>query len=296
MEKRKEKLKAISQFTRRKEKKIIHLKTQYLLSCYLAMKLEKLYDKAYDFVIIFGPKLVLGILALIVGLWFVKILVKWIHNGMHKRDVDPTAKPFLLSLVGVALRVLLILGVMQIWGIEMTIFTALVAAFGVSAGLALSGTLQNFASGVIILLVKPFVVGDNIVTQGLEGTVKSIQIFYTFITTFDNRSVIVPNSKLSNEIIINISREGSRRLDMEFKFKPEVDFEQLREIIDRAIAKCENILAKPERRIGISAIELDGYKVMVNVWLDAHGFQDTKLAIQNTIWTEIRDANAVKKA
>jgi small conductance mechanosensitive channel len=153
--------------------------------------------------------------------------------------------------------------------------------------------LQNFASGVIILLVKPFVVGDNIVTQGLEGTVTSIQIFYTFVRTFDNRTVIVPNSKLSNEIIINISREGSRRLDIEIKFKPDVDFEAMKKTIDSSIAKCENILAKPERRIGVSAIELDGYKVTVNVWLNAHGFQDTKLALQNTIWTEIRDA-AVK--
>lgn len=261
------------------------------------MDLDKLYDKAYTFIINFGPKFILGIIALIVGLWFVKVLVKWLQNGMHKRDVDPTAKPFLLSLVGAALRVLLVLGVMQIWGLEMTLFTALVGAFGVAAGLALSGTLQNFASGVIILLVKPFVVGDNIITQGLEGTVKSIQIFYTFITTFDNRSVIVPNSKLSNEIIINISREGSRRLDIEIKFKPDVDFEMIKKTIDRAISKCENILAKPERRIGVSSIELDGYKVMINVWLSAHGFHDTKLALQNAIWSEIRkDAVEATKA
>ena len=209
---------------------------------------------------------------------------------MHRREVDATAKPFLLSLIGVVLRVLLILAVMQIIGIEMTLFTALVGAFGVAAGLALSGTLQNFASGIIILLVKPFVVGDNIITQGLEGTVTSIRIFYTFVTTFDNRSVIVPNSKLSNEIIINISREGSRRLDIEIKFSNSIDLQEIKSIINKAIDKCENILAKPDRRIGVASIESDGYKVGVNVWIKAHGFQDTKLAIQETILQDLKSS------
>lgn len=251
------------------------------------MNLDKFYNRAYDFIILYGPRLILGIVALVVGLWLIKVAVKWIHNSMHKRDVDPTAKPFLLSLIGVMLRVLLILGVMQILGIEMTLFTALVGAFGVAAGLALSGTLQNFASGIIILLVKPFVVGDNIITQNLEGTVTSIQVFYTFVTTFDNRTVIVPNSKLSNEVIINISREGRRRLDIEIKVKPAIDYQKTKAIINNAIDKCQNILAKPERRIGVSSIELDGYKISVNVWVNAHGFQDTKLTLQETILQDI---------
>jgi small conductance mechanosensitive channel len=251
------------------------------------MNLEKFYSRAYDFILIYGPRLLLGIAALIIGLWLIKLIVKWIHNGMHNKEVDPTAKPFLLSLIGVVLRVLLILAVMQILGFEMTLFTALVGAFGVAAGLALSGTLQNFASGIIILLVKPFVVGDNIITQGLEGTVTSIQIFYTFVTTFDNRSVIVPNSKLSNEVIINISREGRRRLDIEIKVKPNTDYEKIKATINGAIDKCQNILANPERRIGVSSIELDGYKISINVWVNAHGFQDTKLALQETILLDV---------
>jgi small conductance mechanosensitive channel len=258
--------------------------------CYPPMDLDKFYARVYDWIIVFGPRFILGILTLIIGLWVVKLLIKWIHNGMHKRDVDPTAKPFLLSLVGVVLRVLLILGVMQILGIEMTLFTALVGAFGVAAGLALSGTLQNFASGIIILLVKPFVVGDNIVTQGLEGTVTSIQIFYTFVTTFDNRSVIVPNSKLSNEVIINISREGSRRLDIEIRFNYATDFEAAKALINSAIDRCENALSKPERRIGIASFDPEGYKVSVNVWVNAHGFQDTKLSLQEIILKNVRAA------
>ncbi len=254
------------------------------------MNLEKFYSRIYDWIIIFGPRFLLGIAVLIIGFWLIKMITKWVHASMHRREVDPTAKPFLLSLISVALRVLLILGVMQILGIEMTLFTALVGAFGVAAGLALSGTLQNFASGIIILLVKPFQVGDNIITQGLEGTVTSIQIFYTFVTTFDNRSVIVPNSKLSNEIIINISRQGSRRLDIELKLPNAIDFESVKAIINESIDKCKNTLKTPERRIGVASFEGDSYKISVSVWINAHGFQDTKLALQEIILNDLKKA------
>lgn len=257
------------------------------------MNIDKFYNKAYDWIIVYGPRLLLGILILVIGLWLIKLLLKWLRNSLNQREMDATAKPFLLSLMGVALRVLLLLAVMQILGFEMTIFTALVGAFGVAAGLALSGTLQNLASGIIILLVKPFKVGDNIITQGLEGTVSSIQIFYTFVTTFDNRSVIVPNSKLSNDVIINISRQGSRRLDLEIKFKYEIDFDAIKQLINKAIDGCTHILSKPDRRIGIAVLEADGYKVGVNVWIDAHGFQDTKLALQEKIMKEIKSVETV---
>jgi len=254
------------------------------------MKIEKLYDHVYDWIIKYGPGFIVGLLVLLVGLWLINLFVKWSHSGMHRKNVDPSVKPFLLSLIAVALRILLVLGVMQIIGIQMTLFAALIGAFGVAAGLALSGTLQNFASGVLILLLKPFVVGDNIIAQGQEGTVISIQIFYTVITTYDNRTVIVPNSKLSNEVIINISREGTRRLDLELKMPNNIDIKEVKSVIDEAINKTESILPKPERRIGVGTIEADGYRINVNLWVNAHGFQDTKLAIQETILQSIKDA------
>jgi len=254
------------------------------------MDLEKFYHQVYQWLLKYGLRFVIGLVVLFVGLWLIKLLIKWVQGRMQHRDVSPSAKPFLLSLASITLRLLLILGVMQILGIEMTLFATLVGAFGVAAGLALSGTLQNFASGVIILLLKPFTVGDNIITQGMEGTVKSIQIFYTLVTTFDNRSVIVPNSKLSNEIIINISREGIRRLDLELKFNNSIDIKQIKAIVNASIDKCKNILSKPERRIGIAVLETDGYKLGINVWVNAHGFQDTKLAIQETILQDIKNA------
>jgi small conductance mechanosensitive channel len=124
----------------------------------------------------------------------------------------------------------------------------------------------------------------------MEGTVTSIQVFYTMITTFDNRQVIVPNSKLSNEVIVNISREGNRRLDINMKFPNGVDIKQAKTVINAAIDKAENVLAKPERRIGIGELQPDGFMMSINVWVNAHGYQDTKLAVQETVLQDIKDA------
>lgn len=254
------------------------------------MNVDKIYDKAYTWLIQSGPRFILGLLVLFVGLWLVKMFLKWSQGRLQQRKVDPTINPFLLSLSGAILRVLLILGVMQIMGIQMTLFTALVGAFGVAAGLALSGTLQNFASGILILMLKPFKVGDDIIVQGLEGQVASIQIFYTLITTYDNRTVIMPNGQLSNNMIINVSREGNRRLDIAIKFPNNIDIKQVKGIINAAIDKCKTILATPERRIGIGEIQPDGYVLNVNTWVNAHGFQDTKQELQETILQDIKDA------
>lgn len=254
------------------------------------MNVEKAYNQAFNWLLTYGPRIVIGIIVLMIGLWIIKLLVKWAHSGMHKKDVDPSVKPFLLSLLAVALRILLILGVMQIIGLEITLFATIIGAFGVAAGLALSGTLQNFASGILILLLKPFKVGDNIITQSQEGTVSAIQIFYTTITTFDNRTVIVPNSKLSNEIIINISRVGNRRLDIELKFAFGLDMNEVKKSINQSIDKSEAILKSPERRIGVSSIEPDGYKIKINVWVNAHGFEDTRLALQETIVEDLKNS------
>lgn len=254
------------------------------------LSIAKLYDHIYSWMVNYGPRFLIGMLVLVAGLRFIRWIQSRSHKKMDKREVDPSVTPFLKSLIGVALRVLLVIGVMQIMGIQLTLFTAIIASFGVAAGLALSGTLQNFASGILILLLKPFVVGDNIITQGEQGTVTSIEIFYTIVTTFDNRVVIVPNSKLSNEVIINISRDGSRRLDINLKFPNSIDIKQTKGIINASIDKSENILKKPDRRIGVGEIQADGYVIAISVWVNAHGFQDTKLSLQETILQDIKDA------
>jgi len=250
--------------------------------------IEKFYNKGYDWILDRGPSLILGVFVLFIGLWLIKILSRWMKNGMHRKDVNPSLRPFLTSLLVIALRVLLVLTVMQIIGIQLTFLTVLIGGIGVAAGLALSGTLQNFASGVLILLLRPFSVGDNIIAQGQEGTVMSIQIFYTIVKTFDNRTVVVPNSKLSNEIIINVSREGTRRLDIELKFNYGIDYDRVVEVFNKTVDEFKSSLNLADKRVGVSALEESGFKVMLNVWIKAHGFTDTKFAFQKELMNNLK--------
>lgn len=255
--------------------------------------INRFYDKAYDWLIETAPSVLLGFALLFGGLWLIRVFSRFLDRKLLKKQVNPSLAPFLLNLVVIALRIVLILTVMQIIGIQLTFLTVLIGGIGVAAGLALSGTLQNFASGVLILLLKPFVVGDNIIAQNQEGTVMSIQIFYTIVKTFDNRTVVIPNGKLSNEVIINISREGSRRLDIEIKFSYGIDYDQIVSVFNQTVDHFKACLKTPERRIGISVLEESGYKVTMNVWLDAHGFIDNKFLFQQDLMKNMKE-NGVK--
>ena len=152
-----------------------------------------------------GTRIVVALLVLWIGLKVVKIVTNQFKKAMDTRDVSPSLKPFLGSLVNTALRALVIISVLGTLGIEMTSFAALIAAAGLAVGMALSGTLQNFAGGVVILLLKPFKVGDFIEANGFSGTVSEIQIFYTILKTPNNQVIILPNGKLSNESLTNYS-------------------------------------------------------------------------------------------
>lgn len=250
--------------------------------------IDKLYNKAYDWVITEGPRLVIAILVFTAGQWFIRFLKKKSHGYMHRRNIDASLQMFFRSLFYVALQVLLLLLVMQIIGLQMTIFATIIGAFGVAAGLALSGTLQNFTSGVLILLLKPYRVGDNIIAQGQEGTITAIEIFYTVMTAYDNRIVIIPNSKLSNELIINLSEEGKRRMDIEVKLPFPVEYEAAAKIIRDTADNSEAVMKDPAVRIGVSLIEPDGYRIIVNAWTKAHGFQDDRLEFQKQLVENLR--------
>jgi small conductance mechanosensitive channel len=252
------------------------------------MEAEEFYQRAYDWMLNHGPKIVLAIIIFLGGQWVIRVCRKWLQRSLHKREINSSLRPFMQSLVITALQVLLILIVMQILGVQMTMFAAAIASLGVAVGLALSGTLQNFASGVLILLLKPFKVGDNVVAQGQDGIVTSIELFYTIVTTFDNKAVIIPNSKLSNEVIVNISREGRRRLDIELKFAHTFDMAQVQKTILDSVNNCSEVMKEPAPGAGISAIESDGFKVMVQVWVDALNYSNIKLMLNQKLLKDIR--------
>ncbi len=252
------------------------------------MDLQSFYRTAYNWLLINGLKVIVGIFVLFIGLWLIKILKKNIRKHMDRNQVHSSLQPFLLSLSITALNVLLIIAVIQIIGIPITIFTTVIGAFGVAAGLALSGTLQNFAGGVLILLLRPFELGDNIIAQGQDGVVTSIQIFYTVLLTYDNRTVIIPNGKLFNEVIVNVSREGSRRLDVEIKLSYAVDVDEVEKIMNSSISNTQNILTDPQRFIGIKLLEPDGIRFTARVWVNPQNFLKVKLTLQEQIVKDLK--------
>ncbi|MCU7552359.1 mechanosensitive ion channel [Chitinophagaceae bacterium LB-8] len=254
------------------------------------MNWEKFYDKAYGWILNVGPRLIIAIVVFFIGLWLIRILKGALSRHMLRRNFDASLQPFLVSLTVTALNILLVITMIQVIGLQLSIFTTIIGALGVAAGLALSGTLQNFASGVLILLLKPFEVGDSIIAQGHEGIVSSIQIFFTIIRTHTNTTVVIPNSKLSNEVIVNLSREGKRRLDIEMKFGFGISFDAVKPIIQKRIDEIDAILKDPNPRFGVSTVELDGYKVMINLWVPANEFLNVKLKLQEMVINDLKDA------
>jgi len=247
------------------------------------MELTKFYHQAYDWIYTAAPKFLIGLIILLLGLWLIKILRTRLRLRMSRNKVHSSLQPFILSLTITSLYVLLIILVMNIVGLEMTIFTTIIGGFTVAMGLALSGTFQNFAGGVLILLLKPFELNDSIQAQGQEGAVTSIQIFYTVLITADNKTIIIPNGKLFNEVIVNVTREGKRRLDFEVKLAYAADIDKAKQIMLDAIKSTDGLLSKPEPRVGLIGLESDSMRFTINVWLQPANYLTAKIALQEKI-------------
>lgn len=194
-----------------------------------------------DLIFKFGPKLIIACIILYVGFRLIRFLTKRIGKVFEKRNLDVSLRPFLLSVVSIGLKILLILTVVGYLGVEMTQFTAIIASAGVAIGLALSGTLQNVAGGVVLLVLRPFRVGDYISAMGYEGTVKSILIFHTTLITVDNKVITLPNGALSSGSMINYSRMDTRRIDLNFKLAHGIDL--------NAVSAAIITIAKEDKRI-----------------------------------------------
>ena len=226
-------------------------------------------DIALNFIIEFGPKLIGAIVALVIGLWLIGWALKLAKRGMTKANVDDSLKPFLISLIGGLLKVMLAISIMSMLGIAMTSFIAILAAAGLAVGMALSGTLQNFAGGVMILLFKPFKVGDFIEAQGYAGVVKEIQIFVTILTTGDNKTIIIPNGGLSNGAVINYSAQSTRRVDWVFGIGYGDDINKAKTILKGILESDARVLKDPAVFIGLGAMADSSINLTVRVWVNA---------------------------
>lgn len=247
------------------------------------MKLHQYYEWVYNWLLINGARFLVAVIVLLIGLKLIKFLRSRLNSRLTKRHVHSSLQPFFLSLTITAFYVLLIIFVVKILGWPLTEFTTIIGAFSVAAGLALSGTFQNFAGGVLILLLKPFELDDSIVAQGQEGKVTSIQIFYTVLLTVDYKTIIIPNGKLFNEVIVNVSRENRRRLDFEFKLAYAADVDKAKAIVLDIIKAEKSILVDFPVRVGVIGMEVDSIRFTVNVWVFPNDFLTVKISLMENI-------------
>lgn len=204
-----------------------------------------------SFVIQYGPKVIGAILVWIIGSWIIKLFLKGLTAMFNRSSIDLSLRPFLLSLSRIGLKLLLAISVLGMLGIEMTSFIAILGAAGLAVGMALSGTLQNFAGGVMILLFKPFGIGDLIETQGYTGVVKEIQIFVTILLTPENKTVLLPNGAVANGEITNYATEGTIRVDLSFGIGYGDSIEQAKKILYDLMEKHEKVLEFPAAFVGV---------------------------------------------
>lgn len=217
-------------------------------------------------VIEYGPKLIGAVIVWIIGSMLIKKIVNIFNRALDKRKTDASLRPFLKSMVNILLKVMLAISVLGMLGVEMTSFIALLGAAGLAVGMALSGTLQNFAGGVMILIFKPFKVSDFIDAQGHKGVVKEIQIFNTILTDLDNKTIILPNGSLSTSSMVNYSTQPIRRVDFTFGIGYGDSVEKARGIINVLIKNDQRIVNDPEHFIGVSGLGDSSVNLTVRVW------------------------------
>ena len=226
-------------------------------------------DLVKDYLVPFGIKLVVAIVVLLLGRWVIKLIKKALTKVMTRRKMDPSLSSFLMSLVSVLLTFFLIMAIIGILGINTSSLVALLASAGLAIGMALSGTLKNFAGGVMIMLFKPFKVGDFISAQGYEGVVNEIQIFNTHVLTPDNKEVILPNGSLATGVMTNFSKQGTRRVDWSFSIAYGDDYDKAKSLLLRLCDEDGRIQKTPAPFVELGKLNNSSVDITVRVWVAA---------------------------
>ena len=220
-----------------------------------------------QYVVPFGIKLVVAIFVLLIGRWVIKLIKRWMANGLMSRHGDPTLHKFLSNLVAVVLNFILIILIISILGVNTSSLVALLASAGLAIGMALSGTLQNFAGGVVIMLFRPFKVGDFISAQGQEGVVKEIQIFNTIVLTTDNKVIHIPNGILSTGVMTIFTKEEQRRVDWTVSFSYGDDYDKAKAALLKLCKEDPRILKDPTPFVEIGLLNESSVDIRVRVWV-----------------------------
>lgn len=241
-------------------------------------------EKLIDFSIDAGKDILVAVLIYVVGRFIIKYISKLVVKIMEKRKLETSVQTFLRSLLNILLNLILAFAIIGKLGVETTSFAALLASAGVAIGMALSGNLSNFAGGLIILVFKPFKVGDYIEGAGVSGTVQEIQIFHTILVTPDNRVIFAPNGSLSSNAVINYSKKDIRRVDFTFGVEYNEDFEKVKAVVQQVIDSDSRILKDPSFVIEIGALSASSVDITVRVWVKSSDYWNVFFWMNRTVY------------
>ncbi|QJD60648.1 mechanosensitive ion channel [Pseudomonas sp. gcc21] len=230
------------------------------------IQLEELQDAWLPLVVQYGSQVLLALVTLLIGWWIIGRVTAGIQAMMEKRKIDRTLHGFVGALVGIGLKVLLVISVAGMIGIETTSFIAMIGAAGLAVGLALQGSLANFAGGMLIIILRPFRAGEFIEAQGVMGTVDSIQIFHTVLKTADNKTIIIPNGSLSNGNIVNYSRQPTRRVDLNMGIGYNDDVKKARKILLDLAAADERVHKDPAAAVWLVSLGESSVNLSLRMW------------------------------
>lgn len=245
---------------------------------------DSLFERLTDWSIEIGKSILGAILIYIIGRFIIKQINRLVSKILEKRKLEISVQTFLKSLLSLLLNLILAFAIIAKLGVETTSFAAILASAGVAIGMALSGNLSNFAGGLIILVFKPFKVGDYIDGQNASGTVKEIQIFHTILSTVDNKIIYVPNGSLSSNAIVNYSKQETRRAEWVFGIEYGEDFERVKAVLERIIAADERILQTPAPFIGLGSLSASSVDVKVRVWTKSSDYWDVVFDMNRVVY------------
>lgn len=249
-------------------------------------RMDLIIERLIDLCISAGKNILAAIVVYIVGKFIISLIKRVLINMLERRKIEISLQTFLKSLVNILLNILLIVSVVGALGINTTSFAALLASAGVAIGMALSGNLQNFAGGLIILFFKPYKVGDWVEAQGVSGTVAEIQIMHTLLTTADNKVVYVPNGAMSSSVIVNYNRLDTRRVEWIIGVDYGSDIDLVKTILNTIIKQDARILTEPEPMIALHALDTSSVNVTIRVWVANKDYWGVYFDMNKTIYEE----------
>lgn len=251
--------------------------------------MEIFWEKVISSGVDLGKRMIAAMLIFVVGHYLIR-LVNWLLNrSMNRKTFNPEVRTFLASAVSISLNVLLLIAIIGALGIETTSFAALLTSAGVAIGMALSGQMQNLAGGLIILMQRPYRIGDYIITNGVEGKVTAITIFSTKLLTTDNREVIVPNGSISSGVLTNVTSQPTRRIDIEIGVEYNTDVDKVREVLQEIVEADDEVLHDPKPVILVSELADSSVNIKLRLWVASANYWDVHFRTKEAVYKRFNE-------